>query len=436
MNIRKAAVNILSSLIHQQRSLSHLSYALQEISDGSQRAYIQELCFGVARWYFSLTFLANQLLQKPLKEKDQDAYILLLIGLYELLHMRTAEHAAVSEAVKAAKAMKKPWAASLVNAILREFLRKKEELLNQVKLNDEALYAHPQWLIDSVKEAWPQHWQAILEANNQRPPMTLRVNQQKTSRDRYLQQLIDHGIKAKPTQNSPVGIILEWPCGVSALPKFYEGFVSVQDESAQCVCDLLELEEGLKVLDACAAPGGKASHILEACPTIESLTALDKDQGRLIRIQENFDRLHLSGKLICGDASQTKTWWDGELFDRILLDAACSATGVIRRHPDIKLFRREEDILALANRQLLLLQSLWPTLKPGGRLVYATCSILPAENDRVVEQFIKQMEDVQNILIEASWGHPMCYGRQIQTGKNQMDGFYMAVLEKRASERA
>ena len=428
MNLRITATTLLLPIINQKRSLSNLS---NEISDSKDRAYIHEICYGVSRWYFQLKFISKQLIQKPLKEKDQDVALLVLIGLYELIYMRAPDHAVVSETVEAARAMKKPWATKFINAVLRNFIRQKDSLIEKSNENLEAQYAHPNWLIKKIKAAWPENWQDILNTNNERAPMTLRVNQQKISRDHYLQQLSDVGIKAKPTTFSSVGIILDSPCSVSELPTFFEGSASVQDESAQLVAELLDLQTGQIVLDACAAPGGKTCHMLEMQSNLKKLIAVDQDRKRLVRVQENLDRLSLSAELIADDIINLKNHFAGETFDRMLLDAPCSATGVIRRHPDIKLLRRESDIKVLSENQLNLLKICWQALKPGGKLVYATCSVLPEENERVIEQFLTETNDAKEITIESRWGEKQKHGRQVLTGQNQMDGFYYAVFEKK-----
>ena len=428
MNLRIIATSLLLPIINQKRSLSNLS---NEISDSKDRAYIHEICYGVSRWYFQLKFISKQLIQKPLKEKDQDVALLVLIGLYELIYMRAPDHAVVSETVEAARAMKKPWATKFINAVLRNFIRQKDSLIEKSNENLEAQYAHPNWLIKKIKAAWPENWQDILNTNNERAPMTLRVNQQKISRDHYLQQLSDVGIKAKPTTFSSVGIILDSPCSVSELPTFFEGSASVQDESAQLVAELLDLQTGQIVLDACAAPGGKTCHMLEMQSNLKKLIAVDQDRKRLVRVQENLDRLSLSAELIADDIINLKNHFAGETFDRMLLDAPCSATGVIRRHPDIKLLRRESDIKVLSENQLNLLKICWQALKPGGKLVYATCSVLPEENESVIAEFLKETSDAQEITIDAHWGEKQKHGRQVLTGQNQMDGFYYAVFEKK-----
>lgn len=425
MNTRQSITKLLLPIINQKKSLSNLQ---DEISDEKNRAYIQEICFGVCRWYFQLTFIANQLIQKPLKEKDQDVAVLILMGLYELIYLRTPDHAVVSETVEAVKAMKKNWATGFVNAILRNFIRQKDSLMEKTNKNLEAHFSHPAWMIGKIKKAWPEAWQEILNTNNERAPMTLRVNQQSTSRDQYLQQLLEAGIKAKPTSFSPVGIVLDSPCAVSALPGFFDGVVSVQDESAQLATELLDLQPEQIVLDACAAPGGKTCHILEMQPNLKKLVAVDHDKKRLARIQENLDRVNVSAELIAENVLNLKKLFADETFDRILLDAPCSATGVIRRHPDIKLLRRESDIKTLSLTQLKLLKSCWQALKPGGRLVYATCSIFPEENIDVIEQFLQETSDASEITLDTFWGEKQKHGRQIFPGQNQMDGFYYAIL--------
>ncbi len=428
MNVRIEATKLLIPIINQKKSLSNLS---GEIADSKDRAYIHEICYGVSRWYYQLKFISSQLIQKPLKEKDQDITILVVIGLYEIIYMRAPDHAVVSETVEATKAIKKPWATKLVNAVLRSFIRQKESLLDKANEDFEARFSHPAWLIKKIKKSWSENWQDILNANNERAPMTLRVNQLKVSRDHYLQQLSDAGIKAKPAMFSSVGIILESPCAVSKLPGFFDGStVSVQDESAQLVAELLDLKEDHIVLDACAAPGGKTCHMLETQPNLKKLVAVDSDKKRLERVQENLDRLNLSAELLAADVLDLKEHFPNETFDRILLDAPCSATGVIRRHPDIKLLRRESDIKTLSEIQLKLLKSCWQMLKPSGKLVYATCSILSEENEQVIEKFLEETNDVSEFPIEARWGEKQNHGRQVLTGQNQMDGFYYVVLEK------
>ena len=428
-NPRLSAVAILQAVIRQKQSLdSALEKAFIANPDNS---FIKALCFGVIRYYYKLTALTQLLLSKPLKDKDHDVYLLLLSGLYELIFMRTPAHAVVSETVNATRTLGKTWASGLVNAVLRSFQRNQEALLEQLEPDFVAHYAHPAWFIETVKKAWPAHWQTILAANNQQPPMCLRVNQLKHSREDYLAELQTLEIHAQAIPYTNAGIMLNQPIAVNDLPGFAEGQVSVQDGAAQFAAELLELGPGQSVLDACAAPGGKTGHMLEVEPRLQALLALDIDANRLKKVKENLDRLQLTANLANANASDLTSWWDGKPFDRILLDAPCSGTGVIRRHPDIKLLRRPEDIAKLAQQQLQLLTTLWKTLKPGGILVYITCSIMPEENMQVIEQFLTQEPHAQEKRIDSAWGQPVSIGRQILPVVNGMDGFYYARLQKR-----
>jgi 16S rRNA (cytosine967-C5)-methyltransferase len=394
-----------------------------------RRALAQELCYGTLRWWYRLDAMLSRLVDKPLRNKDADIHCLLLCGLYQLEYMDIPPHAAVSETVAVTAALKKGWAKGLVNAVLRRYQREKEELERKLSGAPEARYAHPNWLINAVKEAWPEQWQEVLTANNERPPMTLRSACNHQSRDRYLEELRAAGIEAEANACSPDALTLARPQDVETLPGFAQGRTSVQDAAAQLAAHLLEHQPGMRVLDACAAPGGKTGHILEICDDIE-LIALDIEEKRLTRVAENMARLNMEATLISGDAASPDGWWDGRLFDRILLDAPCSATGVIRRHPDIKLLRQPEDIDDLVALQAAILDALWPLLKPGGMLVYATCSVLPQENSRQLEHFLTRQPAAREKEIAADWGAGMAVGRQILPNQDGMDGFYYACIEK------
>lgn len=433
MKARQAAVAILVQVIGQHRSLTEvLSMQLQQISESSQRALCQEICYGVLRWYYQLQALTTVLLEKPLRTKDLDIHVLILCGLYQLLYMRIPDHAAVDETVAVTRKLKKQWASKLLNALLRRFQREQQQLLE--KMPEHAHLAHPDWLLQALKTAWPDDWPTIVEANNSRPPMTLRVNRAKGTRDDYLSSLRAQQIPAQPHPLSADAVVLEQAVDVLRLPGFNQGQVSVQDAAAQLAVSLLQLSAGQRLLDACAAPGGKTAHILE-CLLARDITdtevmALDVDQARLSRVTESLHRLGLQARILCGDATDADSWWDGEPYDRILLDAPCSATGVIRRHPDIKLLRRAQDIPALSAQQAKILASMWPLLAPGGLLLYASCSILPDENHQVVSRFLSSTSDASEELIEAKWGRRMPVGRQILPGQDSMDGFYYACLKK------
>lgn len=430
MQPRLASVQILLQVIQHGRSLTdELNKVLPKV-EAKQRAFVQALCYGVLRWYPRLDFILSQLLKKPLRERDFDVYCLLLAGLYQLAFMRIPDHAAVSETVATTKKFNKRWAKDLVNAILRAYRREESRLQVELQNEPEALYAHPDWLIDTLQQAWPEQWQQVLEANNEQAPMSLRVNQQKISRDEYLTSLKTHKIPAHACRHAHHGITLEQALLVENLPGFTDGQVSVQDAAAQLAAEILDSQPGERILDACAAPGGKTVHILESQDRLDELVALDVDETRLERVSENLQRLDLQATITCGDAADPEGWWDGRPFDRILLDAPCSATGVIRRHPDIKLLRRPEDISQLQATQQKILTVLWPLLKPGGMLLYATCSVLPMENSAQIEQFLNTTPDATQQPIHGSWGHSAGTGRQILPGEDEMDGFFYACLHK------
>ena len=396
------------------------------------KALVQEYGYGVLRWYFRLKIIADSLLYKPLKAREQDITALLLLGLYQLIYLNTPPHAAVSETVAAAQVLKKPWAKGLINQALQQFLREPARFLQKADVSIAGRFSHPQWLIDRLQKAWPEQWEAILTANNQQAPMFLRVNALQNTRDDYQQRLQQHAIAAAPVADLPQALILAHPHAVNDLPGFNEGCCSVQDLASQYVVGLLDLQPGLRILDACAAPGGKTAYILEAAPELAQLTALDQDPDRLERVQENIQRLKLRTRLqlFAADAAQPTAWWDGQLFDRILLDAPCSGTGVIRRHPDIKILRQAQDIAAYAQQQFVLLSALWPLLKPGGRLLYTTCSILPEENEQLISRFSQAHADVKIEPVDIQVGIAQTIGRQLFPTLQSHDGFYYAILIK------
>jgi len=427
VNTRLIAARALSRVLQDGQSLTAvLESALKAVESGKDRAFIQALCYGVCRTYHRLDFILSELLDKPLK--DQDVKALALVGLYQLKYMRVKPHAAVSETVLAAR--KKPWAKALINALLRSYLREQEKLEQKADNVQNAAVSHPDWLIKQIDQDWPQQAQKILLENNQQPPMALRVNLSRINRDSYLQQLSEEGILAAAVDFCPSAIILDKPVAVDLLPGFVEGLVSVQDTAAQLAAGLLDVQPGHRVLDVCAAPGGKTAHILEHQPQLKELVAVDVDESRLQRVSETLQRLKLPATLVVGDATNPQGWWDGQLFDRILLDAPCSALGVIRRHPDIKLLRRAEDIKPLRAMQKNILNAVWPLLAPGGIMLYATCSILKQENEQQIDAFLAEHPDAVELPIDAAWGFAGSHGRQIMTGELAMDGFYYARLGK------
>ncbi len=431
MNPRLAAVNVLQQVFDQGRSLPDALEAVQtRIPDQKGRALTQALAYGVLRHRFSLDAILRQLLKKPLKAKDADLRYLLLLGLCQIIHMRVPDHAAVSETVKLTPALKKNWARAMVNGVLRNYLRQADALQAQAQKNDESRYEHPEWLLLKLQESWPDHWRAIATANNRPAPMTLRVNRRQISRDDYRQRLTTANIDAEPCRYSEDGLRLQEAVPVEQLPGFKKGLVSVQDEAAQLAAPLLQTTSAQRILDACAAPGGKTAHILEISPALKQLDALEREPTRIEYVRENLQRLGLEANLITDDASQANDWWDGQAYERILLDAPCSATGVIRRHPDIKYLRREQDLPALVQTQQAILQSLWPLLAPGGVLLYATCSVLAEENTLQIENFLRVCKDAQLESMDADWGIPTTTGRQILPGEENMDGFFYACLRK------
>lgn len=427
---RSTAARVITAVAQQKQSLNPVLTATLTTLPVSQRSLCQQLSYGVLRLYPSLQALADPLLQKKLKNKDQDIYALLLMGIYQLRELRIPPHAAISETVDAASLLNKNWAKGLLNACLRQYQRRQTELENQANNSDAGQFAHPQWLIDAVRQDWPDHWQQILTANNQQAPMILRVNHQKITAAEYKNLLAEKQIISQLLDACPQGLLLDKACDINELPHFADGWVSVQDGAAQQVVSLLDLQPGMRVLDACAAPGGKTAHILELMPDL-SMLALDIDAQRLLRVTETLTRLGLNGITLTADAADTANWWQGERFDRILIDAPCSGSGVIRRHPDIKLLRRPEDIDQLAARQQQLLDNLWPLLKPDGILVYTTCSVFDRENAGQIQAFLQRHNDARLIEAVQPPARKAQYGYQRLPGDDAFDGFYYACLQRR-----
>ncbi len=432
LGARALAAGLLSEVRCYGRSLSSLLPAVFEgPAEIVDRALVQELCYGVLRWQPRLEAVLGRLLKRPIKRRDADIQSLLLIGLYQILYLRVPDHAAVSETVAATRDLGRPWARGLVNATLRAFLRQRDGLLAEVDRDETARYAHAGWFIDRVREDWPDRWSGVLDALNERPPMSLRVNLARMARADYLERLAGAGIEARAHALVPSAIELASPAAVDALPGFRDGLVSVQDAAAQLAAGLLAPEAGQRVLDACAAPGGKTGHLLETAEGLD-LTAIDRDADRLAAVGENLERLGHTARLVAADAASPEDWWDGRLFDRILLDAPCSATGVIRRHPDIKLLRRPADLVRLVTEQTALLEAMARLLRPGGRLLYATCSIVRDENEARIRDFLDRHDDFSCLpLAGVVAGIDVGVGRQILPGEAGMDGFFYACLEKR-----
>lgn len=426
---RLAALRAVLAVTTDGRSLgSALPEAVAGVADERDRALAQALAYGVLRHRRRLAALRTGLLQRPLRARDADVAGIIDLGLYQLTDTDIPPHAAVAETVGLCQRLRKAWAVKLVNAVLRRFQRESAERLAAADATPAVRESCPDWLADALHVAWPEDWERLLAAQNARAPLTLRVNARRTTREAAAAALGAAGVAARPVAGVDTALTLAEAVPVSRLPGFAEGHLSVQDAAAQLAAPLLAPGPGDRVLDACAAPGGKTAHLLEAADV--DVVALDREPGRLPRLEENLQRLGLGAAVVAGDAGSPQAWWDGRAFQRILLDAPCSGTGVIRRHPDIKWLRRAGDIPRLQREQGRLLQALWPLLAPGGRLVYATCSILPAENEAVVAAFVAGRDDVAREAATLPVGRPVGYGHQILTGEADMDGFYYACLRK------
>ncbi|WP_151704858.1 16S rRNA (cytosine(967)-C(5))-methyltransferase RsmB [Nitrincola alkalilacustris] len=428
---RYLAVSILTSLLTHHGSLSTLVPPAASRLSARDKGLLMQLCYGVTRDFFRLQTIANTLLKRPMQDKDQDLLAVILLGIYQLRDTRIPAHAAIGETVAVADDLSKPWAKGLINAVLRRYQREREEIDASLSDDEQYLWNHPDWMLAKLRNNWPDHWQSILSGNDVKGPLCLRVNKRSLTRDELINEFRIFDIDATPGLISSQAIYLQQAQDVQELPGFDEGWFSVQDEAAQLAAELLELEPGQHLLDACAAPGGKLCHLIEQAEDPASITAIEISESRAERIHDNLHRLGFEDacNLLVADASDTD-WWNGQLYDRILIDAPCSGTGVIRRHPDIKLLRRNEDLKLLADLQLRILNNLWPMLKPGGRLVYATCSVFTQENERVMERFLNMTTDALHQPIEASWGMERPYGRQLFPQPDGHDGFYYACLSK------
>lgn len=427
---RATAAHVVHAVRDQGRSLDAALAEFEDLDDPRDRSLVRELCYGVLRTLPRQAALAGALLHRPFKRADRDLEALILVGLYQLTDTRIPPHAAVAATVDAARAMGRTWAPALVNALLRRFQRERARLLDPPDPTPEVRWLFPRWLLEKLQAAWPQHWREIVAAGNARPPMTLRVNRLKTTRAHYARQLGSVGLTVHPSQDTSHGLTLDRPVSTAELPSFSAGLVSVQDAGAQLAAELLDAQPGERILDACAAPGGKSAHILERAGGKPDLMALDIDPVRLERVRANLRRLTLSARIAQGDATAPDGDWARTRYHRILLDAPCSATGVIRRHPDIKWLRKENDIEALCDLQARMLDALWPLLVPGGTLLYATCSLLPAENEAQIRAFLGRRDDAHARPPAAAWGMARPYGRQTLPQAGGPDGFYYAVLEK------
>ena len=433
--MRAVTAEIVDAVVSQGQSLDVAIATNENRVAPNDRSLLRMLAYGTLRHHWQLQSWSAKLLERPLKRRDSVVQALLCIGLFQLHDTRIPDHAAVSQTVEATRHLRRPKLAGLINACLRRFQR--ENIAAVDPSNDEARWNHPQWLIDTLRRDWPDDWEAILLANNERAPMWLRVNASRIPAAEYRERLAKIGISAESLPAVPESLCLAEPQFVDELPGFHDGDVSVQDAAAQIAAHWLLAKTHGRILDACAAPGGKTGHLLELGGDIE-VTAVERDAKRIEGIKENLSRIGRSATIIGADASKTREWWDGVPFDGILLDAPCSATGVIRRHPDIKLLRRGSDINELSQLQGALLDALWLLLKPGGYLLYATCSTLAAENHGVLERFLKGHDDaveddvLPNNNIRDLMRRRAC-GYQVLPGTAGLDGFYYACLVKKVS---
>ncbi|MGX5203488.1 16S rRNA (cytosine(967)-C(5))-methyltransferase RsmB [Aliikangiella sp. IMCC44632] len=430
---RLVAVNWLVQVVGQGQSINRLLAQPNELNP-QQRALAKQLLFGSLRFYHQLQTILNNLLEKPLKAKDNDLGMVLIVGLYQMRYLSTPDHAAISEAVELAKKIHKPWAKGLINAVLRNYQRNQQALGERLQKSLQYQYSHPGWMIKTVSQDWPQEAEQIFTQNNQQAPMSIRVNTAYYQRDEYLAVLNEAAITAQKHPIATDGIVLNKAVDVAQLPGFTQGKVTVQDCAAQLAVELLDLEPNLSVLDACAAPGGKTTHILQREPTV-SLVAVELSETRAEKITQTLSRMQQSCQVITANVVATDTWWDGQLFDRILLDVPCTAVGVIRRNPDIKVHRKVTDVAPTVELQSEILASCWRLLKPGGRLVYATCSIFKDENQNQIQRFMQQNACELVAMpapIASQLNSKAELGYQIFPGENDMDGFYLCGLQKPA----
>ncbi len=426
-NARLAAVGAIGEVLDDRHSLTDnfLSESGLPLRD---QAFARHLAYGVLRWLGALEWLTVQLLNKPLQHKDRDIRRLVMIGIFQLWKDETAEHAAVHATAQCARDMGKPWAVGLVNALLRRFQREQSDFL--LRLGEQrSQYAHPDWLLDRLEQDWPEKWIEIVTENNRQAAFWLRVNRQRTELQNFCNEIQQQGFTAATHPRVPDAVSVKPAMAVHKVPGFSEGQVSVQDPAAQLAVELVNPRAGDRILDACAAPGGKTCHLLERQPSID-LLALDRSPERLKMVRDNLDRLGLDCRLKSADASRPEDWWDGAPFDKILLDAPCSTTGVIRRHPEIKWLRDTAQVQKAVRMQQLLLERLWPLLNTGGILVYATCSILKSENHEQIHGFLSRHANAKIVEPGETPDQALSPGQQILPGEEGMDGFYYAVIYK------
>jgi 16S rRNA (cytosine967-C5)-methyltransferase len=433
---RSLAAHAVARILREGVTLDAALKGALVAADPKLAPSVRSLSYGAVRGFYRHEAILGKLLSTPVKSLDFLVRALLSVALYEIEDARTPQYAVVDAAVQTAKATDAKRAAGLINAVLRRYLRERATLDAEIARNPATRHASPVWLADRLRADWPVRWTQLLAAGDAQAPMWLRVNSRRSTTEEYLGLLREAGIGARAEARVPLAVALDTPCDVEDLPGFAAGLVSVQDLGAQCVAFPLALAAGQRVLDACAAPGGKTALIAERGPELAKIVAVDVDPQRLARVRENLRRGDLSADVVSGDAALPAAWWDGVPFDRILLDAPCSALGVIRRHPDIRLRKSPSDIDKLPAMQARLLTSAWQMLKPGGRLVYATCTLTRSENRDLIAAFLRDKADAISVPAEGWEGWPNFgeadeYGRQILPGEAGADGFYYAALDKR-----
>ena len=428
-SVRATAARALQRIVAGHSLRAEFATSSTMLHDPRDRALLSALLHAGARWWLRYDAALDRLLERPLRKREPALHALLVLGLVQLDVLQLPEYAAVAATVDAVRAIGKAQFSGMANAVLRRWLRERATLGAALDADAATRTAHPHWLIDAIAVDWPEAADNVIAANNAEAPLWLRVNCRRVTRTALLQQFVAAGIEAQAPDALDDALLLAQSRDVRALPGYQAGLFSVQDGAAQYAAGLLDLHDGQRVLDACAAPGGKSAQILERAEV--ELIALDRDEQRLPRLRANLDRLGLRADVRAGDATRPDSWWNGKPFDRILLDAPCSATGIIRRQPDIKLHRRAGDIAALARTQTRLLDAMWLMLAPGGRLVYATCSILDAENAAQVEGLLARHADAGSLAIAPpGWRATRAGGAQNLPGEAGMDGFFYAVLEK------
>ncbi|MGF6492542.1 16S rRNA (cytosine967-C5)-methyltransferase [Luteibacter sp. 621] len=430
LSVRALAAEALASIALSGHSLREAAdRALPRLPDSRDRALLTALLNDGARWWPRFDAALDRLLDKPIRRSEPVIHALLVTGLVQLETLELPGYAAVAATVEAARELRRPRLAGLVNAVLRRWQREREALNAQLDANPATRHAHPAWLADAIASDWPAHADAILAAANTEPPLMLRVNRRRARREEVAAALVEAGHEAALHPWLADGLVLPHSTDITRLPGFTDGQFAVQDGAAQVPVDLLGVVTGQRVLDACAAPGGKACHVLERADV--ALLAVEYEAGRATRIRQNLERLHLQAEVAVADAGDASAWWDGRPFDRIMIDAPCSATGVIRRRPDVRLHRRATDIDALVAQQARILSACWETLAPGGRLLYVTCSLLRRENEGVVSAFVDSRDDATIVPFTLPVGQAAAVGWQILPGDGDLDGMYYALLERR-----